>query len=96
MTRLVAISTLTLTALIGLPEGSAQAQTSDTCNLAAMDGVVGQTSAFATNLINDLQEYASDQIVQFLLPGENPEDVDMRRLTVVFGGDGKVTRAYCG
>lgn len=96
MTRLIAISTLTLAALIGLPAGPIQAQTSDTCNLAEMDGAVGQTSAYATNAVNDIQEFAPDQIVRFLLPGEAPGVVDMRQLTVVFGSDGRVVRIYCG
>lgn len=81
---------------VALSYGPVHAQTPDTCNRAAMDEVMGQTSFFVTQVIYDIAAYAPEQVVRFLRPGDAPGPVRESRLTVVFDGEGRATQAYCG
>lgn len=87
---------LLICAAISWGAGPVRAQAPDTCNRAAMEAVIGQTSFFATQVIYDIAAVAPERIVRFLRPGDAPGPENTRRLSVVFDGDGRVTRVFCG
>lgn len=96
MSRTSVNVTFSIAAVMAMTSSPAHTQAPDTCNRAAMDGVIGQTSFFVTNVIYDIAAYAPEQIVRFLRPGDDPGPTRANRLTVVFDADGRATRAYCG
>lgn len=96
MTRLVVLVTLVIAAMTGLPLTQLHAQEPDTCDRVAMDDVIGATSFSVTNVVYEIAAYAPNQIVRYLRPGEDPGFERSDRLTVVFDGDGRVIRVYCG
>lgn len=96
MTRTVAFVTLTFAAMITALASPLTAQTPDTCNRAAMADMIGQPTFYVVNVVYEIAEYAPEQVVRLLRPGQEPGFVRPNRMTVLLDDDGLVAEVYCG
>lgn len=79
----------------GMAPSAALAQAPDTCNRTPVEEVIGQTTFFAMNVVYEIAEYAPEQIVRILRPGEDPGFTRPTRMTIYLDSEGRVREVRC-